>query len=461
MQQKINILISTAIIALLGLISIQGYLIYNTYELKKDAFLNETRKAIGRIDDESEVIAEVEDMMSEYFMELLWEYKYENLKKEQIKKLMLAYRDSIDTEYNSRYQRELKKANLGYDIKFKKNLATVILLDSIVNDTVFAFEEGSHERFIGQDFDEKEAYSVSRAFIQSDYINELDSLKRSIDFRVVTYDRMNISEWKTIVLGRMSLLFIGALSVVLFVVGLFYYSISNLIKQKKVTDVKTDFINNITHELKTPLATLGIVTKSLKKDEIISSPKALENTLGILNRQHIRLHKLIDQVTNNSLGSEDLIVQKESVLVSTYFNNIISDFALSIREKDIEITHTIASSEVYLHIDTFLCTTAILNILENAVKYGKNHISIEVKVETEQNQCQITIKDNGIGIAIDQQKLIFDKFYRITESNVHDVKGLGLGLYYTKQVVDAHQGNIHLESKPNMGTIFKIDLPLN
>ena len=119
MQRKINILISTAVIALLGLISIQGYLIYNTYELKKDAFLNETRKAIGRIDDESEVIAEVEDMMSEYFMQLLWEYKYENLLKEQIKKLMLAYRDSIDTEYNSRYQRELKKANLGYDIKFK------------------------------------------------------------------------------------------------------------------------------------------------------------------------------------------------------------------------------------------------------------------------------------------------------------------------------------------------------
>ncbi|WP_394747872.1 sensor histidine kinase [Spongiimicrobium salis] len=461
MQQKINILIITATITLLGLVGIQAYLIYNTYELKKEAFLTETRRAIGRIDDESELIGEVEDQLNQHFMELLWEYKYQDLTKEQLVPDFIRYRDSINTTYNTLYQQELKKANVAYDIKFKKNVAQVVLLDSIANDTILNLEEGNHMLLLGENFGKSQGYNVSRAFIASDYINPADSLGRSIDFRLITYDRMNISEWKTIVLGRMTLVFIVSVLLLLFVVGLFYYSISNLIKQKKVADVKTDFINNITHELKTPLATLAIVTKSLKKQEVVTSPKNLANTLGILERQNSRLHKLIDQVTTNSLGSEDIIVQRERVLHNTYIENIITDFSLSIEKERITVHTDIAPEEVFLNIDTFLCTTALLNILENAVKYGKASTMIHMKTQLRGQTYQIEIKDNGIGIEAAHQKLIFDKFYRVTQGNVHDVKGLGLGLYYTKQVICAHHGTIDLISEPNKGSKFIITLPLN
>lgn len=461
MQQKINILIGTAIITLLGLVSIQAYLIYNTYELKKEAFLTETRKAISEIDEESEVIANIEDESGQHFMELLWDYKYKGLEKEQLLLRFKKKRDSLNKTFNALYYTELEKAKLGYDIKFRKNISTVILLDSVKNDTVFVFEKGKHLLLLGEDFKESEGYGISRAFSQSDYTNEADSLRRRIEFRVITYDRMNISKWKTIVLGRMSLLFIGSLVLLLFVVGLFYYSISNLIKQKKVADVKTDFINNITHELKTPLATLAIVSKSLKKNEIVSSPKALENTLGILDRQNIRLHKLIDQVTNNSLGSEDLVIQKEHVPHAVYMNNVVADFSLTVQSRGVEIATQIAEEKVDLGIDTFLFTTALLNVLENAVKYGKEKIALSIRTHVREGLYQIEIEDNGLGISVEHQKSIFEKFYRITSGNVHNVKGLGLGLYYTKEVIDAHGGSITLKSRPNRGSTFTITIPLN
>ncbi len=461
MQQKINILIVTAIATLLALVSIQTYLIYNTYELKRDAFLNETRTAIGRIDDETEAIVEIDDLWDQRFMQLLWEYRFKNLSKETLLNELKKQTDSLNDTYNKLYAEELKKTNLGFDIKFKKNIHTVILFDTIRHDTVFPFK--GHDRILkfGEDFQESEGYNVSKALWQSDYIQQENGEEKALEFLVRTEDRMNISEWKRIVLGRMSALLAGSILLLIFVVGLFYYSIKNLIKQKKVADVKTDFINNITHELKTPLATLSIASKSLKKKEILASPIAFESTLGILDRQNDRLQKLIDQVMTNSLGSEDLVLHKEQVVDHIYLKHLIDDFTLSVQSKDLTIERAIETAEVMLRIDTFMFTTALFNILENAVKYGKEKVMVTISTRLKNNHYEIIIADNGIGIAPKDLDTVFDKFYRISSGNVHNVKGLGLGLYYTKQVVDAHQGTIEIESELGQGSTFIITIPVN
>ena len=285
--------------------------------------------------------------------------------------------------------------------------------------------------------------------------------ERTLEFLVMTRDRMNISQWERIVLGRMSGILIGSILLLLFVVGLFYYSIKNLIKQKKVADVKTDFVNNITHELKTPLATLSLASKSLKQKEILESPKAFENTLGILDRQNSRLQKLIDQVMSNSLGSEELVLNKEQIIDNNYFKNIIDDFSLSVQSQTLNIQTQIEPKEVILRIDTILFTTALFNILENAVKYGKESVEIKISTRLLNDHYEIEVSDNGIGISEKNQKYIFDKFYRVASGNIHNVKGLGLGLFYTKQVVDAHDGNIQMKSQANKGTTFTITIPVN
>ncbi len=466
MQQKINILIGTAIITLLGLISIQAYLIYNTYELKKDAFLNETKKVINRIDDETASLNDIEEIWGLRLMGLLADYKYGSLSKEEFIFKLTKTADSSNAEYNRLYKEQLAKSELGYDVKYKKNIHRIILLDSVQNDTIYSLKENKPVFLVGENFEDASGYRISNARWQSNYQEESrlyggEPRDVEFEFRVDTQDRMNISEWKRIVLGRMVTILVGSILLLLFVVGLFYYSISNLIKQKKVADVKTDFINNITHELKTPLATLAIATKSLKKQEIVEAPEAFENTLGIVERQNSRLQKLIDQVMTNSLGSEDLVLHKEQLVDDVYFKNIVSDFSLSVQSKDLNIALEIEPKEVMLRIDRFLFTTALLNILENAVKYGKETVAIKVQTQLKNNQYQIDISDNGIGISEKNKEVIFDKFYRVTSGNVHNVKGLGLGLYYTKQVIDAHSGEISLQSELHKGTTFSIIIPVN
>ncbi len=466
MQQKINILIGTAIITLLGLISIQAYLIYNTYELKKDAFLNETKKVINRIDDETASLNDIEEIWGLRLMGLLADYKYGSLSKEEFIFKLTKTADSSNAEYNRLYKEQLAKSELGYDVKYKKNIHRIILLDSVQNDTIYSLKENKPVFLVGENFEDATGYRISNARWQSNYQEESrlyggEPRDVEFEFRVDTQDRMNISEWKRIVLGRMVTILVGSILLLLFVVGLFYYSISNLIKQKKVADVKTDFINNITHELKTPLATLAIATKSLKKQEIVEAPEAFENTLGIVERQNSRLQKLIDQVMTNSLGSEDLVLHKEQLVDDVYFKNIVSDFSLSVQSKDLNIALEIEPKEVMLRIDRFLFTTALLNILENAVKYGKETVAIKVQTQLKNNQYQIDISDNGIGISEKNKEVIFDKFYRVTSGNVHNVKGLGLGLYYTKQVIDAHSGEISLQSELHKGTTFSIIIPVN
>lgn len=462
MKKKINILITIAVITLLALTGIQTYLIYNTYELKKKAFLNETKNAVGRLDDEAELVVETAELWGQQFAELLWEYRFEDLGKEEFLDILRKDKDSLSKVFNKLYQAELKKSNLGYEMQFKKSIYSITIVDSVANDTVYAFNEENPIFVLGDNFDEDEGYNISQARWQTDY-SQIDDqgIEKTFEFRVMTRDRMSISEWKRIVLGRMAGVLTASILLLLFVVGLFYYSIKNLIKQKKVADVKTDFINNITHELKTPLATLSLASKSLKKREILNSPKAFDHTLGILNRQNTRLQKLIDQVMTNSLGSEELVLNKEQIIDNEYFKNIIDDFSLSVQSQDLKIQTQIEPKEVMLRIDTFLFTTALFNILENAIKYGKEAIEIKIDTRLTNNHYEIEIFDNGIGISQKDQLDIFEKFYRVVSGNVHNVKGLGLGLYYTKQVVDAHDGTIQLKSQLNKGTTFKITIPVN
>jgi len=246
----------------------------------------------------------------------------------------------------------------------------------------------------------------------------------------------------------------------LFLVGLVIYAIKNLIKEKKIADVKTDFINNITHELKTPLATLSNAAKSLKKEDTQNSVESFDSTLEIIDRQKVRLEKLIDQILTKGLSSEGVIPTKEAMLDTTYFNELIGDFKLSVQDKNVDVHAKMEFREVELHIDKFMFTTALLNILENAVKYGKNPVGIMIRTYLREDQYEITIHDNGIGIHPREQKKVFDKFYRVTSEDVSEVKGLGLGLFYSRQIIKAHNGSISLESKVDKGTTFTIRIPL-
>ncbi|AXT49299.1 sensor histidine kinase [Aquimarina sp. BL5] len=463
MKQKVNTLIITSIIALIALCGIQAYLVYNTYQLKKDAFIRETKKAISNIDNTKEMDSLAETWYT-YLSENLVEYKKNNILKKEALNRFKPITDSLNHLFVLYYKKEIANRNLEYDIQYKKDIKSIVIYEEEELDTIFSTIDGENVYSFGEKFPKEDEVVMSKArwFTDLDYENEINggSINVSLDIEVRTVDYINIIGWKRIVFKQMAMLFVFSVLLFLFVVSLFFYSIRNLIRQKKLADIKTDFINNITHELKTPLATLGIASKSLRKEEIQNSSDAFANTLDILDRQNSRLQKLVDQVVTNSLGSEEIVINKEEILDDVYFQNVLKDFELSVQNKNVSIVSKIEFREVHLSIDKFMFTTAILNVLDNAVKYGKENTEIIFRTYLKDDQYEISIHDNGIGIHEKEQRKIFEKFYRVSKGDVHDVKGLGLGLFYTSQIVKAHQGTISLESKPDLGTTFIITLPI-
>jgi signal transduction histidine kinase len=241
----------------------------------------------------------------------------------------------------------------------------------------------------------------------------------------------------------------------LVLVSLFVIAIKALIQQKKVNDVKTDFINNITHELKTPLTTLGVSTKMLARQEVKENEAVFNKVLDTVNRQNNRLQDIIDQVLSNSLGFEKIDLQKEKLKAANLLQTIIADFHLAFPK--VQIHNNIQHSDTILHLDKFHLTTAINNVLENAVKYGCQNITL---VTSEENgMFHISIQDDGIGIAKTKQSLLFEKFYRVEQGNLHNTKGLGLGLYYVDQIIKAHQGSVKVVSDLGKGAAFTLSIP--
>lgn len=464
MKKKINVLIIAAILGLIALSVIQGYLINNTYELKKKAFIREVNKSISKIDDFSPALDSLSEIWQEQFVSKLIDYKFNLTGKEDVILSLESVIDSINDTYTNEYQKALIKNNVPYGIKFHKKVRTIIVTDSIKIDTLFNIKKSKKQIFLGDTFPEGNSIEISTTNWKTDHNSNrvINGESKEVDF-ILTFqssDEIDIAGWKKIVLKQMLGLLLLSLFIFVVVIGLLYYSIRSLITQKKIADIKTDFVNNITHELKTPLATLTLATKMLKNNSVKKQPSLVDSTVNTIERQNNRLQKLIDQVLNNSLGYREISLTKESVDIKDYINTVLDDFLLSVTDKNVSINRSFNTTKTEVSIDKFFITTAILNILENAVKYNTEPITISIDTESK-DKLILSIKDNGIGISDKDQKQIFEKFFRAGNKEIHDVKGLGLGLYYTNQIIKAHEGDIKLESRIGKGSTFILTIPFN
>lgn len=461
MSKKIIALIIASTIGLVALSLVQAYLIKNTYSLKKDAFIDTVIKEVDQIDKYASPIDSIYDNLFEKFIKEVDSYHLKSITKEKLLDRLEVITDSLNPSFIKAYESFLTSKNLTYNLKYQKILKKIVLLDSVQKDTVFASDALNPYSLIGYDFKIDPDLRVGNSTSQTErsfkkVINGKEE-KVSYQLHFESQNYINIDDWDRIIFNQMKGLLLTSFFIFLFVIGVLYFSIKNLITQKKIADIKTDFVNNITHELKTPLATLSLATKILNKQEVVQQSTPTKATLKIIERQHLKLQKLIDQVLNNSLGYKEIILQKETVVMSTYLHTVLDDFQVSLPE-EIILKRSISKMDNVLSVDTFYMTTALVNILENAVKYGGSNLTVGAQIN--QQNIEISIKDDGIGIAKKDYKLLFEKFFRAENKNKHDVKGLGLGLYYSNQIIKAHQGIILVESEKNKGTIFTVKLPL-
>lgn len=243
----------------------------------------------------------------------------------------------------------------------------------------------------------------------------------------------------------------------------FIFTIYIIFRQKKLTEIKNDFINNMTHEFKTPISTISLAAQMLNDPAVGKSPAMFKHISGVINDETKRLRFQVEKVLQMSMFERQKATLKmKEVDANELINGVINTFRLKVEKYNGTLDAELNAEDPIVYVDEMHFTNVIFNLLDNAVKYKKPEGDLALRVHTwnESGKLHISIEDNGIGIKKENLKKIFDKFYRVHTGNLHDVKGFGLGLAYVKKIITDHKGTIRAESELNVGTRFIIVLPL-
>lgn len=247
---------------------------------------------------------------------------------------------------------------------------------------------------------------------------------------------------------------------VLYVTFAIYYIVNTILRQKRLSEVKNDFINNMTHEFKTPLSTISLAAEVLQKADPLVARQRILKYSNIIQEENQRLRSQVDYILKAArIQKKQMELQPTAIDVHAQIQETLRCMCLDSHEKTVKTTLNLEAVHHHVFVDKLHFTNIINNLVSNAVKYSLEHVNILISTLNRNGRICILVHDDGIGIGKEHQKYIFDKFYRVSSGNVHDVKGFGLGLYYVKEMVQAHKGDIALESEPGKGTVFTISIP--
>ena len=243
----------------------------------------------------------------------------------------------------------------------------------------------------------------------------------------------------------------------------FIFTIVVIFRQKRYTEIKNDFINNMTHELKTPIASISLAAQMMNDDSVTKSEQMTKHLSGVITDESKRLRFLVEKVLQMSMfDKKSIIFKKKELDLNEMVEQIAQTFTLRVEHTGGKIYTEIEAIDSAIYVDEVHFQNAITNLMDNAVKYRKQDEPLDIYIRTwnDEQKLYLSIRDTGQGIKKENLRKIFDKFYRVHTGNKHDVKGFGLGLAYVKKVVDLHQGEIKAESEVGKGTKFTISLPI-
>ncbi|MFP4366189.1 MAG: sensor histidine kinase [Bacteroidales bacterium] len=269
-------------------------------------------------------------------------------------------------------------------------------------------------------------------------------------------------EQKSYILQSVGFMVGSSALLTLIILGTFAFTIYIIIKQKKLSEIKTDFVNNMTHELKTPISTISLASQMLQDKSISLQKKNFENISNVIYDESKRLGFQVEKVLQMAIFEKGrLKIKPQKLDIHDLINNVVNSFKIQVNNQNGKIHQNLEAKDPVLCVDEVHFTNIIFNLLDNAVKYSNGNTFINVRTKSNNNNFFIYVEDKGVGISKENQKRIFDQFYRVPTGNIHNVKGFGLGLSYVKKIVEEHQGHISIHSEQKKGTRFEISLPLN
>jgi len=454
-NRNLRYIIITMLIALVGIIIFQIYWISNSYDLHNKTFRNEVNTALEEVlnlETEETIIGHILDM--------------QDSSKEPI--VIETYRitqqaDSLSTESNAGILKDsmfIKQADLNRIVgkvfqslatihpelpaiskKYEKvlkerNITTPFLLGFSKNDTVFDLTGGTPKQFES-----------------AQAIQKLPGINRHNE-KVLAF----FPETRSFLLKRMWITLFASVFFVLLIAGSFFYMLAMLVRQKKLSEIKNDFVNNMTHELKTPIATVSAAMEALVQFDALDDRTKSLKYIDLSRRELNRLSGMVENVLRiSTFEKQRLVLFKETFNISQVLEETAQKFILQYPGR-VEFQFNLKGPG-YIHADKFHIQNIINNLYDNAVKYSGASAQLEVGCFRENEFVVIVVRDHGIGISKEQQKHIFDKFYRVPTGDLHAVKGFGLGLAYVRQIAEAHGGTVGVKSQLGAGSEFTVALP--
>lgn len=295
-----------------------------------------------------------------------------------------------------------------------------------------------------------------------DYLFQYIPLLNSFEYATGETETLLVVQPKNDLLLLLSLgrMMAGGLLFTAVIITAFILTIRTMLNQKKISEIKSDFINNMTHELKTPLATISLAIDAIGNEKVMDNKEKIRYFSGIIKEENKRMNKQVESILQSALLEKNEIALKLQVMdVHEVITHTVENLQLQLASKQGQVELRLDAINPIIKADDVHFSNVIFNLLDNAIKYSKEHLEVVISTYNTRKSLIITIADNGIGMSRDTISRIFEKFYRAHTGNVHNVKGFGLGLSYVKAIVDAHKGKIKVESAMGKGSKFTIEFP--
>ncbi len=471
MNKKFIILVIILVsIALIGLMTIQVYWIRNAVLVKEVAFARSVEEAL------SVVVFKLEKM--EMAEKLKRQIEFTSSGPEYYLSL-----DSINKGFFDEFSKVNSRAGLAQFAQ-KSNLTQQIIDYMMDIRKVKPIKERINESILDSLIDvELQVTGIRTTFEYGvfnipgnkmvfqktgKYPSQLLNIEKSYQFALFPGDIQGSKNFlivyfpneRNFLLGQMASLLLVSVGFILIIIFAFFFTVTTVFKQKKLSEMRSDFINNMTHEFKTPISTISLACEALKDKDIVKTESLFDNYIGIISEENTRLKSMAEKVLQTAIIDKgELKLRKEWVDFNEIIREAVKKINIQVKNKGGQVLLDLNTENVKLKADRMHLMNVILNLIENANKYNLTNPEILISSYESDLGVHIHIQDNGIGISKNNQKKIFDKLYRVPTGNIHNFKGFGLGLSYVKAIVDKHDGNVSVTSELNKGTTFKIFLP--
>ena len=468
-----SIIIAIVTVATIGLMLIQAYWIRDAIKVKQAVFFGDVQQAM------SEVVLNMDRLRIEERLNRQKKVylRQQNLKiiRDSLNRLLFKGLENINSQTDidlllkstDKANKALSQLNFSFsdmdDAGFllsKKEIINIQIKDALAKKNIrIDFEFGVYSPATNSMILQKSGKYPDELLNES-YVYDLSPLGPAFGFpnKLLLFFP---NERRYVVNQLWGLLLV---SIVLFMVIIlsFFFSIAVINRQKKLSVMKNDFINNMTHEFKTPISTISLACEALKDNDIKKSESLYDNYIGVINAENKRLGTMAEQILQTAVMDKGQLKLKLAELnVHDIVNRAVQSKNIQVQSKNGHLDTSLLAHNTMVTGDKIHLTNVVINLLDNAIKYNTSYPEILINTTNKNGSVFINIKDNGIGISSSEQKKIFEKLYRVPTGNVHNFKGFGLGLSYVKAIVEMHNGKISVASEPGKGSIFTIKLPTN